>query len=127
MPKNNDEIGKNCRFHRLLSHFSTKILEKFDFLALNFAQQKVGQARSAESQPLVREPSFAEHFLHDGVVGERVGDGVDAASGLKADLNTGLFVVFLDGLAHHVRGFGRGRNFLFSRRGFDVVATGIHR
>ena len=83
-------------------------LEELGFLACDFAEEHVGEAACAESEPLVGEPLFAEYFLDDGVVGECVHDGVDATCGFETNLNARLLVVFLDGLAHDVCCFGSG-------------------
>ena len=78
------------------------LLEILDFLSQDFAQEEVGKAGCAEAQPLVGKPLFAQNFLHDGVVNHCVVNGVDAASWLETNLDTSLFIICLDCLAHHV-------------------------
>ena len=51
---------------------------------------------------LVGEPLFAQNLLNDGVVGDGIHNGIDAASGLETYLYARFIVVFLDSLAHNV-------------------------
>ena len=76
--------------------------EKLGFLADDFREEEVGEAGGAETEPLVREPLFAEHFLHDGVIDEGIVDGVQTSGRFETDLDAGLLVVLFDGLTHHV-------------------------
>ena len=60
-------------FHFSLFHFTSEELRLF---ADDFREEEVGEARGPETEPLIRQPLFAEYFLDDGVVDEGIVNGV---------------------------------------------------
>ena len=49
-----------------------------------------------------------------------------SAGGLETYLNTGLIVIFFDGLTHHVCSLWRSGRFELACASLDIVGAGVH-
>ena len=100
--------------------------EGCDVFAHDGRCEEIGQTTCADAEETLFDVVFSQRFGHDGVEVDGFIYRLDAACCLKPSKTTSLLFIFLDGGAHHQRGFGSGCYCHFASGGFDEVCTGIH-